>query len=522
MIRGTRRKMPTTPAKRFNMGTSIHNRFDIEIVDKISGKVKQRAKAENVICSGLWTRLLAGNTYNTGVHYGGGSGTPAISDASLFSFIGYVASSIYDIKYDYDNNVYAVTKKAVLAETVAIGQTITEVGIAYSSSETSLVTHAMLKDMNGNPVSLEKTGTDIFNIYATVFVHLSMPAGVRCLGTIWGGSLAAEEVFYGPSAYYGGYLAHIAGLTNAISRPRALVAGGCCMYDSVLTPSITRDATNRSMTVSVPRLGASSFNSLRGIRTIFLGTQPVSNYSIETLDFAFEIDDASAWYPKTEIQEESIGTGDGATKDFSTKFNFAKNIIVRVDGVQVDATVDFGCARNIGHYLRLLRLPASCSYQYSGNQYPSLPMYTKGDSAIYVRSIKSDDPSHKPVYENILCETHGIASISGQYKYIAVSDDLVDWVILANGVNGTTTIPEQYQHYRYWRLHNTYIANDGYEWTFNPTTPVPTSVNIHLAEAPPEGAVITADYDAICIGKDENHVFDFSVTFQFNEYTEAQ
>ena len=38
--------------------------------------------------------------------------------------------------------------------------------------------------------------------------------------------------------------------------------------------------------------------------------------------------------------------------------------------------------------------------------------------------------------------------------------------------------------------------------------------------APAEGSVITIDYTPQCIPKDENHVFDLSVTFHFGEYSD--
>jgi hypothetical protein len=46
------------------------------------------------------------------------------------------------------------------------------------------------------------------------------------------------------------------------------------------------------------------------------------------------------------------------------------------------------------------------------------------------------------------------------------------------------------------------------------------ATNIHFSVPPAEGAVITADYFTKTIAKDENHVFDMTVTIQPGEYTE--
>ena len=59
---------------------------------------------------------------------------------------------------------------------------------------------------------------------------------------------------------------------------------------------------------------------------------------------------------------------------------------------------------------------------------------------------------------------------------------------------------------------------DGYLFAVHSTETRTT--NIHFATPPAAGAVITADYHTPCIAKDENHVFDCSVTIQIGEYTE--
>ena len=63
----------------FKQNVSIHNRFDIEVINARTGEIKQRAQAENVILNRLWTALLAdnGNRYFGYIFYGSGSGTPA-------------------------------------------------------------------------------------------------------------------------------------------------------------------------------------------------------------------------------------------------------------------------------------------------------------------------------------------------------------------------------------------------------------------------------------------------------------
>ena len=54
-----------------------------------------------------------------------------------------------------------------------MGKTIKEVGIAYGSTASSLLTHAPIQDSEGNPIQLgPKLDTEIYTIYADIFVSL--------------------------------------------------------------------------------------------------------------------------------------------------------------------------------------------------------------------------------------------------------------------------------------------------------------------------------------------------------------
>ena len=90
MVRGhTRTLEHRLPEIKANMDCSIHNRFDIEVVDSITGEVKQTAQAENVILNQLWTRLLSPNAYFNYIFIGTGNGTPSAPDTALFTHLGY-------------------------------------------------------------------------------------------------------------------------------------------------------------------------------------------------------------------------------------------------------------------------------------------------------------------------------------------------------------------------------------------------------------------------------------------------
>lgn len=225
---------------------------------------------------------------------------------------------------------------------------------------------------------------------------------------------------------------------------------------------------------------------------------------------ACEVDEGNGWYGGTSIVGEAIGTGDGSTQDFATKFPFAKHAILYVDGVAVDAEVSYGYSvQNLGYYMRVLEADASGAYTPSYNLVSAIPFME--DHATNGKFLYTGNAVKKPVVlENTLWETHPVSKVISAGTTIRASNNLVDWVTI-------TSNSEVSEGYRYWELTRglTQVTVE-----FQCENELPASQNIHFATPPASGSPITADYDAICIGKDENHVFDFSVMFKFNEYTE--
>lgn len=135
-------------------------------------------------------------------------------------------------------------------------------------------------------------------------------------------------------------------------------------------------------------------------------------------------------------------------------------------------------------------------------------------SAMSNESTTANEPYtiyYNPYYE------YGINTIDYSCMSLQVSNDLVTWTLLLNDNNiSTYTVPEQYRHYKYFA-----IKAYGQRAVFkvNAFTVFTPMKNIHLETPPPEGSIITADYDCACVAKDENHVFDFSLTIQLGEAT---
>lgn len=181
----------------------IHNRFDIEIIDKNTGELKQSLVSYNIVLNQMYTRLCGGLPYFVNIHFGSGTGTLSPSRTTLFTHLGTKAAADEEIIKAIPLSVWK--RKIVLNPEEFVGNTISEVGVAFGSMNTNLVTHSLLKDSEGNSISIIKTDVDVITIYATVFVtfdtsnpnlsYISMPSSNQLVNYLIGGSTAPTGAF---------------------------------------------------------------------------------------------------------------------------------------------------------------------------------------------------------------------------------------------------------------------------------------------------------------------------------------
>ena len=471
-IRGQKSKLLMTDDQ--NLHASIHNRFDIEVVDSKTGKIKQKAQAENIICDNLWNYMFSGKMiWNKNIQYGSGSGTPSASDVSLFSFLGVGTPS--DAVYNGNDftKIASVTRHITLLETEQVGKTFTEVGIsATTSSSGSLCTHALIKDMNGNPISIIKTNTDILSIYATVFLHGYLDSGniYKCFNI---GQYPSSFLKFGLGMSSGPGLGRIDLFPNSSSSATA-----------------TFDIQKKTVTYVYNRVAASSYNNTNGFKKL---KDPWGGEGASGIEMIVPFTGCLG----TDISLEAIGTGDGQTKDFKTKFDFIKTADVLIDGTIVStATVDKGTPFTVQDALNSM-VPI---FTYDGEAVPS---YMKRDAT--------------NIYQNQYASSFGFSSISASRGNveISVSNDGKTWTVV--GSSTTVNIPTEYQRSEYWKFVNKSNYEYGNDVTF--TLDGDYSKNIHFTEAPDSGAVITANYFTETIAKDENHVYDRTMSITYGPHT---
>ncbi len=499
MIRGRKKALSPTPTA--NINCSIHNRFDIEVCDALTGAVKQTAQAENIVLNQLWTRLLTPAAYFNYIFFGTGEGTPATADTALFSHLGYKSVVTPTYNYDWDAGWISLRQQCQLSETEYVGQSLTEVGIAYGTSSANLVTHAMLMDMNGNTISIAKTETDIINIYATVFVHWDT-AGYDN-GWV---SIVSSPYNWFLSKYLTGISADSSFGTSSITTiPVKLQFANALMFhptnqaeggtmDVVITP--TYDAANRKITLTAERLPVASGNTY-GYSAV--SACVVDAWGSDNVDVpAVSCRVGGSWYAGTSIVGEAVGTGDGSTVDFATAFDLPMNVVIYVDGVQNNAVTVEKVPLAIGDMGRY--------FEWNVLKNTASPAYTI--SPQYMTDIKFSYQDAWTYFYNPY-HAYGICEMELSAVQVEVSDDQVTWVTAAvkNNTNTSTeviSIAEEHRFYQYWR----FKTINSYPRCGNLVSSLLSGKNIHFDTPPAAGAVITADYTTQTIAKDENHVFD--------------
>ena len=516
-----------------DLRASIHNRFDIEVVDAQTGEVKNKAVAHNTICDQLWTRMLQPAAYFQAIHYGTGVGTPSASDTQLFAFHGAI-TAFKETKFgaDVKNGVNWCRRSVRIEPNEAIGVEISEIGIAYSTSQTSLCTHAMLRDMNGNEITIQKTDTDVINIYATVYVHHS--AFDDGSGIIFpyhhlteeaeataGDSKKADPLFkwllgvYWTTSGNDDQQISYASVNYGASSPSMRMTNG---FDYKKSTNVTTSyfPSEKKMTCVLKQIAVDYGNLSSGIMGVIIYAYTNSFRGNDV----FYLDSDGAWWPGSTVTGDPIGTGDGVTKDFSTKFSFPKNAQVYVDGASVSAAVSSEPLRynDMGIYFVLIeaahpafgyntkRTPFVSLQDIPKNQSTSNDDYVTGSAIFY-------NPYHALGIASFKMNSTGM----GQYLRIELSDDLQSWEELVLPYEADVTVPEALQHKKFWRL-TRLGTNNVYVYPYELTAPGLNGKNIHFDTPPAAGAVITADYDTPVIAKDENHVFDLTVTIQFGEF----
>lgn len=478
---------------------NLHNRYDIEVVDSRTGKMRQKAQAENIILNGAWGQIL-NNTYGSwfnSIAYGTGTGTMSATRTALFTPLSskVATDSVYTL--DNDNNYVSHRQKIVILENEHVGAALSEVGIMSSRTGNPLCTHALIKDMNGNPVVITKTDTDIITIYATVYLLLNTaysPTSILDIARCYPEENGIVRTLLGrPIGENSNEFTGFNFMFSAVQGTQIISNGGGA-YTST-KQSATLDVPNKRarfyyrVPAADANVGGFKLGAIKSTSAFYSADYPsiICRYTTGGLTQAQVV--------------EQIGTGDGNTTNFATSFaHIPSNTVVKVDGVPASPTImaDMPNQPIINGFFRAV--------SENSNIQNKMPFFRT--------KITAD-----VVWENV--SNHAVTSINAKAVNISVSNDGVTFTptIVAFTSIATKAVPAEYQGYKYWKISP--ISGSGDQIMYNIYSDGFLNYkNVRFAVAPANGAVITAEYTPLCAAKDANHVLDVDITIQLGEHVD--
>lgn len=334
-----------------NIGVKLHNKFEFEVRDIKTGEILQKEKAENMVLTSMYSALCSSNTvpHGNAIIYGKGTGTLSESRTTLFNRLGTILSTVVETVINQPPAASYCKRSIVIPAGTHTGETLTEVGISIvtSTTGTAIVTHALIEDAEGNPISIGPlTDTQEVTIFSTVFAdNITLPTNTVLPITAYGNELLYKLVGHSKTDYLLGGATNISssgtlfGISSdkTATNPSTLYSVGD--LGQVAAGFTTYDVPNKSR--STARLRRSSTDSNGKIWSIFISR--ASNTSSLRCGILRTLFPSSAWGGYNFISK-GIGTGDGTTVTFNlpwSDINTSKTYKIYVDGVEKTQGADY-------------------------------------------------------------------------------------------------------------------------------------------------------------------------------------
>lgn len=440
----------------------LHNKFEIIVSDMGGDAGRITAIAENVVLNQLYPKALSPDQYVYFNYINVGSGTaeplPTDTDLTQHRLQKIASSASWDLSQvkTGGTGICVFTGSCRIETNELVGINISEVGLGGNG----LVTKALLKDANGNPLVIAKTNTMTVDIYATAF--LTVPETVSGF-PLRGLAGVNNEFFYLLS---GCQSARFSPVRRGRSWKDAAYPNTALEVPSAtITASRSTDTANLKNTYTIPNIAVGSAN-VGGIRSITVGNieMPVPN-------------DTALQPP---IIKEVVGVGDGTTKIFSTEFGWVRDnstAKVYVNDIEVASGV-----------FVVFDSPPSPHGSY---------YFTEAGTRIYKNETGKKLGHIKMVDGNDYWYTSSISSANNPGGPWTKAID-----ISKSSTNVLTPIPAERQSDVYWRIDTQTPVDYGYKAAFF------LEGDIQFDAPPASGATISVTYQPDCIAKDETKIIN--------------
>lgn len=300
---------------------NLHNKFDVEVRDAITGELKQKATSYNIVLTAMYSRLVNRQTFMSAIHLGTGSGTLDPSRTSLFAFTVGRGVTLDGTSYILTNMYRRV--KIQLEPSEYVGTAFTEVGVAYGTTSTNLLTHSLLTDSEGNPITITKTGADVLIVYATVYFSVdTLSNNIRISNVQWNNSAASNVLL-------NGLVAGQAAISEKISVGTYEETEAATVFSNLRgrslgykNSSVTADVANKKINFAAVRFEVADGNG--EIKEISLGD-------------SFNMSLPNSAYTGTTYTDVPLSGQDGSNVYFFLPSNFVdtSTIVIKVNGTPV-------------------------------------------------------------------------------------------------------------------------------------------------------------------------------------------
>lgn len=493
-----------------NMDVGLHNEFDIVIRNGETGAIKQEVKSYNVILNQFWGQFISATNniycFNS-IAFGSGTVAPLATDTGLTSLIAGKAATLVstDLSTFWTDGIIRVKKTIRIEAGEQTGKTISEVGFCTSSTGSLMTTKSLLKDENGNPLSILIGATEVVDIYGTYYIKMPLliNGGKVLLGRF--GSTVSDNYVSNLSKCILGTRAWGVNTGGVDTNCRycktkdmsALLFDGWGLSSNANTAYAMAyvpksfDVANKKIIWTVPNMIAGNGNTPKGFRSLLI-------------EDGLCIQLPQGGFAQPVIVKEVIAAGDGVTKDFATQFGcIMDNSTAKlyVGDIEVPATFDYevptlGTPDNYADHLKIIS---------------------------FTQDIKSGVDFKFPfVLENPYYSNHALASVYIGYCNLYASNDNAAWELVAGvaGAASKVTISAGYQKYRYWKFVPYAAGNTVAVSGFTCIAIATGNKVVHAVSSPANGATVTLTYQPNCIAKDENHIINnVAASITFNTYT---
>lgn len=487
----------------------------------------------NLLSQDRHTSLYGDNYFLKKLLLGSGSAEPSATDTALTSQLFSVEfSEVTDQVMGADLLSAGFTLKAVIPASSSYVGSIREVGI--QSSNNQLCTHALLKDAEGQPITIEKTEIMQLTVLCTLtFTVTDAPARFSVLPFF---KYRLEDPTPYHIAYSGGGTGNYVNMQICSNRKEYLrvVDGKQIVYSprSIFSKNIsnlpnTWNATTRKTTISGCRILATEGNT-HYVHQIRIGGKLFCGISFPN----------ATYFPLQVLADLPVGTGDGSNTDFNPPLAFwvKDTEEIFIDGVRQVRGVDYTCDyyNNLADLEELYPSNAAlvigghpntgynyCRFYKSDNTADFEPSYSvtiKPEKPLIVELPIEDDPARDWTVDCWTMRT-GSSSYAVKTMLVEYSDDMEHWTeagkITRSFYNNWQTLSFEAVKKKYWRFtmeaQNTVPANGLHLQMYARRTGQP----IRFTTAPPQGAVITMNATIDRPLKNDKHALDFNPVVQW-------